>query len=59
MVRNILSRLVRMVVLLLKGLITAALYSCRVALGLLKLFLLLLALVGRIFLAFVKVGTPI
>jgi len=59
MVRNILSRLVRMVVWLLKGLMTAALYSCKAVRGLLKLFLLLLAFVGRIFLAFVKAGTPI
>ena len=47
-----------MVVWLLKGLMTAALYSCKAVRGLLKLFLLLLAFVGRIFLAFVKAGTP-
>lgn len=58
MVRSILSRLVKMMFWIFKGMMTAVLYSCKAALGLLKLFLLLLAMVGRIFLALVKIGTP-
>lgn len=58
MIRRIFSRLVWLLGILLKGTLKVILTILQLILELLKIVLLLFGLVTRIFLAFVRAGTP-
>lgn len=58
MVRRFFAGAGRVLVAILKGIAWLVLHALYLVLELAKLFLLLFGLVGRVFLAFVRAGTP-
>ena len=58
MVGRFLARLGNVLVAILKAIAWLVLNALQLVLNLAKVFLLLLGLVGRVFLAFVRAGTP-
>lgn len=58
MVRGIFRKIGWVIMSILKGIVYTILFVLKTVLGFLKIFLLLLGLVSRIFLIFVKAGIP-
>lgn len=58
MAGNIINKIWGFVVSIVKGILILVLYSLKAVLGILKIFLLLFAMIGRIFLSFVKAAIP-
>jgi len=56
--REVLGKILWLLGKLLKGIVLIGLYSLKAVLGVVNLMLLLFCLVVRVFLVFVKVGSP-